>query len=156
MTYFFALGDLGDRAPLEAGGKARAAAPAQAALDHRLDDVLGRHFAEHFMQGLIAVRRDVALDALRINHAAVGQHDGQLPFEKRPRRDRVCATSVLPPWRAATREGAFSGVTLIVEGVLRVGLDQRAFAAQFHAADAAHFHLVLQARRPPRPCRVVP
>ena len=32
-----------------------------------------------------------------------------------------------------------------VKRVLRVGLDERAFAAKFHAADAAHFDFVLQA-----------
>ncbi len=80
---FFRAGRFGDRAPFEAGGKARAAATAQAAFDHGFNDLLRRHFVQHLVQRLIAVRRDVAFDAFRIHDAAVGEHDGKLFREKR-------------------------------------------------------------------------
>ena len=57
----------GDRAPFEAGGKTRAAASAQAALDHGLHHFLRRHFAEHVVQRLITVGGDVSLNAFGIN-----------------------------------------------------------------------------------------
>jgi hypothetical protein len=38
---------------------------------------------QHFMQRLIAVRCEVAFNALRINHAAVREHDGALFLEER-------------------------------------------------------------------------
>ena len=78
MTYFCGFGGLGDRGPFEAGGIARAAPPAQAALDHRVNDFLGGHFAQDIVQGLVALGRDVGLDSFGVHITAVGQHDGHL------------------------------------------------------------------------------
>ena len=85
---FFRAGRFGDRAPFETGGKTRAAASAQTALHHRLDHVLRRHFMQRLVQGLVAIRRDVAFDALGIHDAAVREHDGKLFRKKRRIRDR--------------------------------------------------------------------
>ena len=70
----------GAQRPLAAGGEPAAAAPAQAGIGDLLDDVLGRHLGQHLAEGGIAVHRDVFLDALGIDHAAVAQHHAVLRF----------------------------------------------------------------------------
>ena len=64
--------------PLHAGGEARAAAAAQAGLEHDVDDLLRGHLGEDLAQGLVAVKGDVLLDVLRVDDAAVAQRDALL------------------------------------------------------------------------------
>ena len=65
MTYFCVPAGLRDRAPLQPRGIARAAAPAQAALDHFLRSLrAGVISVKTVHQRLYTVARDVVFDAL--------------------------------------------------------------------------------------------
>ena len=112
MTYFWLLAVLATVPHLRPVGKARAAAAAQAAPDDGLDDVLGRHFVQRVVQGLVAVRGDVGFDAFGVDDAAVGEDDGQLLGEER-RWGSAWARPVLPPLSVARSPGRSSGVTLM-------------------------------------------
>ena len=154
---FLLAGRLGDRRPLEAGRIARAAAPAQPALDHRIQHFLGGHLPQHVVQGLVTVGRDVGLDALRVHEAAVGQHDGHLLREERMLRVAALHLGLAAFECADERSRVFRRDLLVKRPLalhanlnrcalaMRVHLHQRALAAQLHAADPAHFDLVFQA-----------
>ena len=75
--------------PLHAGREARAAAAAQARLEHLVDDLLGRHLEEHLLDRLVAVARDVVLDLLGVDHAAVPEDDAVLDHAAVPEDDAV-------------------------------------------------------------------
>ena len=68
------------KAPLDAGREAAAAAPAQAGVLDGLDDLLRRHFGQHLAESHIAVHRDVFVDDLRVDDAAVAQRHALLLF----------------------------------------------------------------------------
>ena len=72
---------LGHRAPLQAGGIAAAAAPAQSAFGDLLDHAVGRHLGERRQQRLVAVARDVVVDLFRIDVAGVLEHHVHLLVE---------------------------------------------------------------------------
>jgi len=72
-----ALGLAGEL-PLQAGGKARAAAPAQARLLDLLDHLIGRHLRQHPGQRLVSLARDVFVNVLRVNKATVAQQTPRL------------------------------------------------------------------------------
>ena len=71
------LGSAGEL-PLLAGGETGAAAAAQAGIQHFLDDLFGGHLGQRLGQGLVAVKGDVFVDVLGIDHAAVPQRDALL------------------------------------------------------------------------------
>ena len=96
------------------------------------------------VQCLIAVGGDVGLNSFGINLAAVGQDDGQLLFEK----GSVQVAELQLGFAAFKGVDKFNNVfrrDLFVKRAIRVHTHQRAFAAKFHAADAANLHLVAQA-----------
>ena len=153
---FLRAGCLGNRRPLETGRVTRTAATAQPALENRVEHFLGGHFAQHVVQRLVAIRRDIRLNALRVHDAAVGQHDGKLlgeerilwiahlhiglaPFEGGDERSRILRSHLLIK-RALPEDADLNGRAF----GSRVHLHQRSLAAQLHAADPAHFHLVFQ------------
>ena len=123
------------RAPLQARGISRAAAAAQAALGHLVDDFARSHLGQRLDQRGVAVGRHVVFDALGIDDARVLQHDLFLPLEERnigradqprhrgpPRLSRIAAPSAASTFLYRTPSPA--------------GRDQRAFRAQPHAAHA--------------------
>ncbi len=62
---------LGHERPLHAGRKSRAAAAAQVRLLHLVDDGVGRH-AERFLQRLVAVELEIAVERGRAHAKALG------------------------------------------------------------------------------------
>gem|GEM_PF-5740380 len=64
--------------PLEARREAGAAASAEAGVQHDLDDVVRRHLLQDFLQSDIAVHRQIFIDALRVDEAAVLERDSLL------------------------------------------------------------------------------
>ena len=68
----------GAERPLTAGGESAAATTAQAGVGDDLDDVLRSHLGEDLAQCRIAVHRDVLVDVLRVDDAAVTQHHAVL------------------------------------------------------------------------------
>ena len=99
---------------------------------------------QRLVQRLVAVRRDVAFDALGIHDAAVREHDGKLFGKKRRFRVGLRNVRLTAFERADNRWRVFGG-DFDVERILGIHRDERAFAAELHAADAAHFDFVLQA-----------
>ena len=129
---------LGHRAPLQAGGIAAAAAPAQAALGDAVNHAVGRHLGERRQQRLVAVAGDVVVDLFRIDVAGVLQHHPDLLVEVLVQvalqfGDRLAAQ--------AGHDGlGVVGVHVVVEGLLGVDADQRAGGTGTHAAGAADQH----------------
>ena len=153
-----ALGLLLGELPLHAGGEARAAAAAQAGLQDLLDHLLRRHLEEHLLDGLVAVARDVVLDLLRVDDAAVAQHDAVLLLVERDVRLRDEFLRLLGVVAQALHHAALHqvlrhdllhvlGLNLDVERALREDLHDRALLAEPEAARHDHLHLVLEAGR---------
>ena len=69
--------------PLHASREARAATTAETGLLHLFDDLLRRHLEENLLERLVAVTRDVILDLLGIDHAAVAKNDTELLLVER-------------------------------------------------------------------------
>jgi len=69
--------------PLHASGKAGAAATAQAAGQHLLDDLFGGHLGDDLGEGLVPVAGDVLADVEGVDDPAVPQHDLDLAVEER-------------------------------------------------------------------------
>ena len=70
--------DPGCRLPLYARGEPGAAAATEPRSLHHVDDLLGRHLEESLLEGEVAFPRDVFLDVLGVDHAAVAQDDAEL------------------------------------------------------------------------------
>ena len=68
----------GRERPLFAGREARAAAAAQAGFRYLINHVLRRHIEERLFKRLVAVAGDVLVDHIRIDRAAVAQHNAEL------------------------------------------------------------------------------
>ena len=64
--------------PLEARRETGAAASAEAGVEHDLDDVVRSHLLQDFLQGDITVHRQIFIDALRVDEAAVLERDSLL------------------------------------------------------------------------------
>ena len=122
------------------------------------------------MQCLVALGGDVGLDTFGVHDAAVGQHDGHLLGE-----ERVLGVARLhlrlATFKRAYKGGGVLRSDSFVQGTLavsvnrnagewgglrvdgcrvgrfraRIDLNQRALAAQFHAADPAHFDFAFEA-----------
>src|SRR5262249_39825974 len=73
---------LGDHPPLDAGRVARPAPAAEPAPRDHVHDLGRVHLAEDVVQRVVAARGNVRLDPLRLNHAAVLQHHGNLSAEE--------------------------------------------------------------------------
>ncbi len=129
---------LGHRAPLQAGGVARPAAPAQAALDDLVDHLHRRHLGQRIQQGGVAVLRDVVLDPLRIDAAGVLEHDLLLANEKRRRGVAVKALDNRILLDALHDLSRVVGRDVAIEDALGLRFHQRARRAQPHAADALY------------------
>jgi len=71
--------------PLLASGESAATAPAQSGRGHLLNDRLGRHLFEGFVQRLVAVACDVLVDVLGIDLAGIGEHAPDLLAVERDR-----------------------------------------------------------------------
>ena len=119
-----ALG-LADRAPLEAGGVAGAAAPAQAAdAVISLDHLGGRHLGDGLLQRLVGAGGDARLDPLGVDAAGVLEDDLRSASRRRPRSPsaRRSVAGVPPTACSATMRAAVVGVHLLVEAGLALGL----------------------------------
>ena len=68
----------GHLAPFFAGGEARAAAAPELGVGNSLNDGLGRHFKEGFFKALVSAGSNGRLNALRVDMAAVLQHQAGL------------------------------------------------------------------------------
>src|SRR5208337_561443 len=80
----FSIGlGLGHELPLVAGQVARATASAQFGSLDLLDDGLRPAVDEHLVQGLVSADRDVFLNVIGIDEAAIPQNDLLLAFEER-------------------------------------------------------------------------
>ena len=134
-----ALGLLLRELPLHSGREARAAAAAQARLQDLLHHLLRRHLEEHLLDGLVAVARDVVLDLLRVDDAAVAQHDAVLLLVERDVRLRDELLRLLGVVAQTLHQH--------VERALREDLHDRALLAEPEAARHDHLHLVLEAGR---------
>ena len=76
-------GFLGNETPLHAGGKSRAAAPAQVGFLDFVDDLLGSQFLERAFHAFVAIVREIDFQLVRILHAektADDGHFGGMPF----------------------------------------------------------------------------
>ena len=104
----------------------------------------GIDLGERVVQGRVAVGGDVALDAFGVDDAAVGEHDRLLFGEERCLRVGLFDVGLAALERGDDGRGVLGG-DVDVEGLVRVDLHQRAVAAEFHAADAAHLDLVVRA-----------
>ena len=69
--------------PLHASREARAATTAETGLLHLFDDLLRRHLEENLLERLVAVTRNVILNLLGIDHAAVAKNDTELLLVER-------------------------------------------------------------------------
>ena len=68
----------GGKSPLFTGGEAGAAAAAEAGGQDDVDDLLRRHLGQNLAQSGITVHRDVFIDVLRVDHAAVAERNALL------------------------------------------------------------------------------
>ena len=75
---FLVASGAGRELPLEAGKESRAAPASQARVAYGVDDVLGGHLGQCLCQPVIATSRDVFLDVLGVDDAAVAQGDPHL------------------------------------------------------------------------------
>ena len=156
-----ALGLLLSELPLHAGREARAAAAAQARLEHLVDDLLGRHLEEHLLDRLVAVARDVVLDLLGVDHAAVDhaavpEDDAVLLLVERDVRLGDELLRLLGVVAETLHDAALHevlrddllhvlGLDLDVERALGKYLDDRALLADAEAAGRDDLHLLLEA-----------
>ena len=141
--------------PLEARREAGAAAAAEAGLQHLLDDLLRRHLEEHLLDRLVAVARDVVLDLLRVDDAAVAQDDAVLLLVERDVRLGDELLRLLRVVAEALDDAALDEVLgddlldvvllhLDVERALGEDLDDRALLAEAEAAGLDDLDLVLE------------
>ncbi|OQC18537.1 MAG: hypothetical protein BWX70_03487 [Verrucomicrobia bacterium ADurb.Bin070] len=146
----------GRERPLLAGGEARAAAAAQAGLRDLINHILWLHFEEHLFKRLVAVAGDVFVDLIRVDHAAVTQHDAKLLLVEVDALDADVDLALVLVVEQAGDHAAFDdvlfdddrrvlGFDLDIEGVLRQDLDDRALLAEAQAAGAHDLHLIDQA-----------
>ena len=150
-----ALGLLLGELPLHACREARAAAAAKPGLEHFVDDLLGRHLEEHLLDRLVAVARDVVLDLLGVDHAAVAEHDAVLLLVERDVRLGDELLRLLGVVAEALDDAALDevlrddlldvlGLDLHVEGALRQDLDDRALLAEAEAAGGDHLDRLVE------------
>ena len=141
------LGEL----PLHSGGEARAAAAAEARLEHLVDDLLGRHLEEHLLDRLVAVAGDVVLDLLGVDHAAVAQDDAVLLLVERDVGLGDEVRRLVGVVAEALDDTALDemlvddllhvlGLDLDVERALRENLHDRTLLAESEAARGHHLH----------------
>ncbi len=137
---------LGHCCPLQAGGVAAAAPAAQAAGDDLVNHVVGRQLGDGLHQGRVAVTGDVLFDALRVDQAAVFQHDLFLAGE-----ERYVGGQAQPLNRLRLQRGDDVGhvvnFDVLIEHFARlfgVYRHQRPGGAQTHAARAADATPALQ------------
>ncbi len=76
-------GHLPAEAPFAPGGKTAAAPAPEARALHRVDDGLGAHAAKDLLEGLIAARRQVIVQAGGVDEVHFAQDDGMLPLVER-------------------------------------------------------------------------
>ena len=146
-----ALGLLHGEFPLHAGREARAAAAAKAGLQDLLDDVLGLHLEEHLLHRLVAVARNVVLDLLGVDHAAVAEDDAVLLLVERDVRLGDKLLRLLRVIAETLHDAALDEVLrddlldvrildLHVERALRKDLDDRTLLAEAKAAGRHDLH----------------
>ncbi len=82
ITYFCLPGGPSGEAPLHPGEEARPPAPTQPGVDDQVDEAVGVLLAEDALEGLVPAHLQVLLDLLRVDHAAVAQHDALLAVEE--------------------------------------------------------------------------
>ena len=87
MMYLTSPGD-GARTSIWPVGKPAPPRPAQARGEDLVDDLVGRHRRERLARGLVAAARQVLVEILRVDDAAVAQRDPRLLAVE---RDVVCA-----------------------------------------------------------------
>ena len=146
----------GGKLPLLARGETRAAAAAQAGLEHLADDLFGGHFGEHLGQRSVAVKGDVFIDVFGIDHAAVAQRKAHLGTVKVDvvQRDMLLLISLFlvdQMLHDAALEQVLGndfihiiGTDAAVEGAFRVDDHHGARLAQAEAARADHLDLLVQ------------
>ena len=151
-----ALGLLLGELPLHAGREARAAAAAKAGLEHFVDDLLRRHLEEDLLDRLVAVARDVVLDLLGVDHAAVTEDDAVLLLVEWDVRLGDELLRLLGVIAETLNDAALHevlgddlldvrGLDLDVESALREDLDDRALLAEAETARRDDLDLVLEA-----------
>ena len=142
---------LGDQAPLDAGRIARAAAPTQTAPGDRVNDLGRRHVPNRAMERLVAARRDVRFDPLRLDDAGIFQDDRHLLGEERLLGVAALEASRVagvPRWRPAQRcdDRRHLFRRHLLKKLLRgIDLHQRPRTTEPQTADAARLHTVAQA-----------
>ena len=149
-----ARGDL----PLEARREARAAAPADARVEHLLHDVHRLHLRERLGEALVALVGDVLLEVLRLDEAAVAQRDAlllgverhlgvvvDLLLERRLHVEQALDDLVADDVLRDDLRGVL-GLDLDVEDVVGHDLHDRALGAEAEAARLDHADVVLEAR----------
>ena len=160
MTYLWSPGGQAGEAPLHAGEEAGAAAAAQAGLDDAVDQAVGVLLREHLAQGLVAADREVVVDDLGVDAAAVAQHDPVLAREvgalaadlavapDQPVRDRRAARDVL----GEEAVDLLGGHAAVLPDRARVvdDLDQRLAVAHAEAAGLAQVERGAAVARPRR------
>ncbi len=133
-TYFFSPDRLRNRAPLQARGIAGAAATAQAATGDFGDHLRRSHLAQHLHERGVAADRDVVLNALGIDVAAIFEDNFLLLLKER----NIGRTHEAVERRfveAVDERGRVFGGNALVERVI-ADRNQRSGRAQTHAADA--------------------
>ena len=146
-----ALGLLHGEFPLHAGREARAAAAAKAGLQDLLDDILGLHLEEHLLDRLVAVARNVVIDLLGVDHAAVAEDDAVLLLVERDVRLGDQLLRLLRVIAETLHDAALDEVLrddlldvrildLHVERALRKDLDDRTLLAEAKAAGRHDLH----------------
>ena len=132
-------------APLEPRRIARAAAAPQSAPTDFLDHLLGRHFVDGLGERGVAAGPDVLVDAVRIDEAAVFEHDLQLRREERNARvDNVRVDFPAPDNVLVHDAPGHVGVDPLVQRAIGLNSDERPLAAQSHTPGADHVHVPCQ------------
>ena len=119
-------------------------------------DLLGRHLEEHLLNRLVAVARDVVLDLLGVDHAAVPEDDAVLLLVERDVRLGDELLRLLGVVAETLHDTALDemlgddlldvrGLDLDVESALRKDLDDRTLLAEAEAARRDDLHLFLEA-----------
>ncbi len=136
---------LGHGRPLKPGRIPGAAPAPQAALDEVVNHLLGLHFQQHLVQRLVTLGGDIGFDALRIDHAAVFQHDGHLLRKEGVRRIALLRRGFAAFERLDDGRDLVRG-DFFVQRAIGVHLDQRTLATETHATHAHYLHRIGQAR----------
>ncbi len=125
-------GGLLGQVPLHPGREARAAAAAQAGGLELLDDLVGLHLEEGLLEAGIAVARDVLVDVLGVDHAAVAQDDAELLLVELDVLDlhRVRRLGVLLVQEALDLAALHDLLGDDLLGVLRLDLDVKGFGGE--------------------------